>query len=386
MSDILLVVGLTLLLALVLGEIVERVGQPGLLGEIAAGVLLGPHALGLLDTEGPFALFATVGAVLLFFDVGYEEIDLGELVGAGGPATVIAVVGMVLPAVVGVGVGLTFDYDLGASLFLGLLLAVTSIAVTVRTLMHLDRMDTTFGVRIVGAAVIDDVVGLLGLSVLLLLLRGDSLVAIGGTLGQIGLFFGGAILFAWVVDHISGHLTRSVQRGADFLAIMGIVFVFAYVAEAVGLATSIGALIAGLIVGSETRFDSIAVRESVVGVSYGLFIPLFFASIGASLDLGLVVQLDTFILVVVIGGIVTKVLGGYLGNRLVGGGHAESVTVGAGLAPKSEVGLAIVGIGLTQGIVDRRILSAYLVLMLVSILVTPPLLEWASGRVRTATG
>lgn len=381
MNEFLLAIGLTLLVALVLGEIVEQFGQPGLLGEIAAGIVLGPHVLGVVSPEGPFAMFATIGAVLLFFDVGYEQIEFGELFTAGIPAVGIALSGMAIPAVVGTSIGQAFGYDLDASLFLGLVFAVTSIAVTVRTLMHLGRVDTDYGVRIVGAAVIDDVIGLIALALLLVFVRGQSASTAGQTFGLIALFFFASGVLGWLVTRISRSLDRSVQRGADFLAVMGLLFVFAYAAEVVGMTASIGAFVVGLIVGSEERFSSMSIRQGIVGVAYGLFIPLFFAFIGSQLDVRVLADLDVFIVVVVAAGLATKLIGGYLGSRITGGRHDESIVVGVGLLPKSEVGLAIIGIGVAETILDERILTAFLVLMMVSVLITPPLLKRATARV-----
>ena len=384
MEPFLLTVGSALLLALLLGELVERLGQPSLLGEIAAGVLLGPHLLGIIDPEGSFALFATIGAVLLFFDVGYEGIDLHDLLHAGRPAAIIAIAGMAVPGATGYALARGFGYALAAGLFFGLLFAVTSIAVTVRTLMHLDRLDTTYGVRIVGAAVIDDVIGLVALALLVLFVRGQSLLELGTQLGLIAGFFLVAGGFAMLVHHVSSLLDRSVQRGADVLAILGFTFLFGYFADVVGLTASLGAFVVGLTVGAEERFDRLPIREEFVGIAYGLFIPLFFASIGAQLDVSLLTDLSVFVVAVVACGVGAKVLGGYLGARLARVTSTDAVVVGIGLVPKSEVGLVVAGLAHTGGYIDDRLFSAFLALLLVSVVTTPPLLKRAIRRANHA--
>ena len=385
MVRFLLTVGSTLLLALLLGELVERFGQPSLLGEIAAGVLLGPHLLGVIDPEGSFALFATIGAVLLFFDVGYEGIDLHDLLHAGRPAAAIALAGMGIPGATGYALARGFGYDLAASLFFGLVFAVTSVAVTVRTLMHLDRLDTTYGIRIVGAAVIDDVLGLVLLALLVLFVRGRSLLDLGAQLGLVAVFFLAAGGFAVLVHRVSSLLDRSVQRGADVLAVLGFTFLFGYIADVVGLTASLGAFVVGLTVGAEERFDRLPIREEFVGIAYGLFIPLFFASIGAQLDVSLLADLSVFVVAVVVCGVGAKVLGGYLGARLARVTSADALVVGIGLVPKSEVGLVVAGIAHAGGYFDDRLFSAFLVLMLVSVVTTPPLLNRAIRHANRAT-
>lgn len=166
---------------------------------------------------------------------------------------------------------------------------------------------------------------------------------------------------------------------------MGFVFVFGYAAETVGMTDEIGAFVLGLVVGSVERFKRMHIRDGVVGVSYGLFIPLFFASIGGQLDVSLLADLEPFIVTVVVAGISTKAIGGYIGSRLVGRQHDESLVISAGVIPKSEVGLAIVGIGLAERLIDSRVLSAFLFLMLVSILITPLLLNRTYGRLSKST-
>ncbi|MBS1263975.1 MAG: Glutathione-regulated potassium-efflux system protein KefC [Methanonatronarchaeales archaeon] len=384
--EIFLTVGAALISALFLGEAAERLGEPGLLGEILAGVILGPHLLGLLDVGGEFSALAAMGAVLLLFDAGYEEVELGPLVNAVGPALLIALLGMAIPFTCGLATGLYFGYPLLQSLFLALALSITAIAVTARVLIDIGRLGTPYGARLIGAAVVDDVLGLLGFSVLLVVAEGGSSTG-GGIAGSVAgalLFFAAALLFYRVVGGMSRMLFGSVQRGADFLGIMGVLFVFSYLAEVVGLDAMVGAFAAGLIVGSEERLEELEVREGITGIAYGVFIPLFFVYVGARLDFASVSGMDPLILTVVAVGIAGKLLGGYLGNRLAGGDHGESLVVGVGMVPRTGVELAIVGTALGAGIIDERLFSAVLALVVVSVLVTPSLLHRAVGALQPA--
>jgi Kef-type K+ transport system membrane component KefB len=385
MEAVLLAVGTTLLVALALGEVIERLGEPALLGEIGAGIVLGPSLLGTIEYEGTFSVLATIGAMLLFFDIGYEQIDLGELLAVGPAALRIALFGMAVPAVAGVALGAVFGVRAAGSAFLALAFSVTSIAITARTLLHLDALDTAIGRRVLGAAVVDDVVGLAGFALLFIAVAGGGLLDYLATVaGVVGFFFVAALVHRLGVGALSRALARSEQPGADVLAILGLTFVAAAGSEAVGLDVTVGALVAGLLVGEDDRFSRLEVREGIVGIAYGAFIPLFFAGVGVRLDVGVLASLDPFVAAVVAIGIASKFLGGAVGDLVAGGGPGETVAVGVGMIPKTGVELAIVGAALTEGLITRRLFSAFVLLVLVSVLVTPSLLQAVLPRARRA--
>ncbi|AGN02875.1 sodium/hydrogen exchanger [Salinarchaeum sp. Harcht-Bsk1] len=381
MADVLLVVGATLAVALVFGEVLERLGEPALVGEIVAGLVLGPSVVGLIDYDGTFAVFATIGAMLLFFDVGYEHLDLTELLAVGPAAISIGLCGMVVPAATGVALGLAFGYGAVETAFLALALSVTSIAVTARTLVDLERLESRIGHRIVGAAVVDDVLGLLAFALLLTTVSGEGFQAAVTTLGKVIVFFAAvAVARFGIVAWLSSLLARSRQIGVDVLALLSAVFLGSYGAEAAGLDVTIGALVVGLLVGENERFSRLEVREGIVGIGYGVFIPIFFAGVGARIDLRVLSTLDAFLIAVVTLGVVSKFVGGLVGNAIAGGDVGESVAIGVGMVPKAGVGLAIVGTALTEGYVTRQLFSAFVLLVLVSVLVTPSLLQIAIRR------
>lgn len=381
MPEILLVVGVTLLVALVFGEALEYVGEPALVGEIIAGLILGPSVVGLIVYEGTFAVFATIGAILFFFDIGYEHLDLTDLLAVGPASGSIALWGMIIPAGAGVALGLIFDYDVITIAFLAIALSVSSIAVTARTLLDLDQLDSRVGHRIVGAAVVDDVVGLVAFSLLLLVIAGNGIIEGVTTIVKVFLFFVVVVIARFgVVDRLSSLLDRSRQLGADILGLLGIVFLASYSAEAAGLDVTLGALVVGLLVGEDERLSEAKVREGIVGVAYGVFIPLFFAGVGARIDLGVLTTLDAFVLALVILGLVGKFVGGFIGNSIAGGTVHESVAIGVGMIPKTGVELAILSVGLAEGLITRQLYSAIVLLVLVSVLVTPSLLKSILSR------
>ncbi|WP_440771350.1 cation:proton antiporter [Natronorubrum sp. DTA28] len=377
-----LAVGIALAGALVFGELVERAGEPIILGEILVGMVLGAHVLGIVDPSGSFALLAAIGSMLLLFDAGYEEIDLGELERGGVPVAIIALFGAGLPATIGVAIGLAFGYSLSASGILAIAVGVTSIGITARVFLDLDRLDTRYGLHVVGAAVSAEIVGLTAFS---LLLTTQQAGASGGQyvriIGIIALFFLGVIVVQRVlIERVSHLLARFQQPSADLLGIVGLLFLFGYAADAAGLDVIVGGLIAGLIVGGERRFRDAEIRDGIVGIAYGVFIPLFFVNVGAQMDPTILFQVDPLVIAVVTLGVIVKVGGSYLGARIVGHPSDEALIVGVGMLPRAGVELVVVTGALAAGIIDQRLFSAVLALVLVSVLSTPPLLARAIQR------
>jgi Kef-type K+ transport system membrane component KefB len=377
-----LVVGIALAGALVLGELVERAGEPTILGEILVGIVLGTHVLGIVDPSGTFALLAAIGSMLLLFDAGYEEIDLDELERGGVPVVIIGLFGAGLPAIIGVGTGLAFGYSLAASGILAIAMGVTSIGITARVFLDLDRLDTRYGLHVVGAAVSAEIIGLMAFSLLLTTQQaGASASQYMYILGLIVVFFLGVIAVQkFLIERVSRVLARFQQPSADLLGIMGLLFLFGYAADAVGLDVIVGGLIAGLIVGSERRFRDVEVREGIVGIAYGVFIPLFFVNVGAQMDPTVLLQFDPLLITVVTLGVIVKAGGSYLGARIVGHSSDEALIVGAGMLPRAGVELVVVTGALAAGIIEQRLFSAVLALVIVSVLSTPPLLKRAINR------
>ncbi|WP_238717471.1 cation:proton antiporter [Natronorubrum halophilum] len=374
--------GIALAGALVLGELVERAGEPIILGEILVGVILGVHVLGIVDPSGTFAVLAAIGSMLLLFDAGYEEIDLGDLERGGVPVAIIALFGAGLPAIIGVAIGLAFGYSLAASGILAITMGVTSIGITARVFLDLDRLDTRYGLHVIGAAVTAEIGGLIAFSLLLTTQQaGASAGQYVRIFGLIAVFFLGIIVVQrFLIERVSRVLARFQQPGADLLGIMGVLFLFGYAADAAGLDVIVGGLITGLIVGSERRFRDVEIRGGIVGIAYGVFIPLFFVNVGAQMDPSVLFQFDLLVIAVVTAGVFAKISGSYLSAWIVGHPSDEALIVGVGMLPRAGVELVVVTGALAEGIIDQRLFSAVLALVLVSVLSTPPLLKRAINR------
>ncbi|MEY7851159.1 cation:proton antiporter [Natrarchaeobius sp. A-rgal3] len=375
-------VGVALATALLLGELVERAGEPVILGEILAGIVLGAYVLEIVDPDGSFALLAAIGSMLLLFDAGYEEIDVQQLERGGRSVLVIAMFGVGLPAIGGLVTGMVFGYSIITGLVLAITLGVTSIGVTARTLLDLDSLNTRYGHHVVGAAVTAEILGLVVFSLVMASQQtGASAGQIVRILGLVVAFFVGALLVhRFLIERISRLLASSRQTGSDMIGIMGLLFLFGYAADAVGLDVIVGGLVAGLIVSSERRFRETKIREGIVGIAYGVFIPLFFVNVGAQMDPSVLVRFDPLVIAVVAIGVVVKVGGSYLGARLARHPPDEAWVVGVGMLPRAGVELVVSTTALAAGLIDERLFSAVLALVFVSVLATPLLLKRAIRR------
>lgn len=379
MSHLFIDLGLVLAAVYALGEAAEAVGEPAFLGELAAGVVVGPHALGLVTPGGVVHVFAAIGAASLFFHVGYENVDIGRLLAVRAEAASIAAFGMLVPFLSGLAMGWAFGYDLVGTLFLAVALSITSIAITVRTLTHLGKAESTYAGKLVGAAVLDDVAGLVAFSLLLLGIAGSA----GLASGAVGILFGkvigffalAAVVHTLVADRLFERVVPGTRTESVFVVLGALLALFAAAAEAADLHATIGAFAAGLIAGHGTRTEGVEPEDGVSVITYGVFAPLFFAAVGMQIDLAVLADPYLLLFAITAVGVAAKVVGGYLGSRLTGGSAPESLAVGVGIVPRTGVELVIVSVALERGFVDQQLYAAFIALVVVSVLVTPLALE-----------
>ncbi|HSN77259.1 MAG TPA: cation:proton antiporter, partial [Anaerolineae bacterium] len=275
--ELLLPLALILIGARLVGRLSQRFGLPAVLGELLAGLILGPSLLGWVQTGEVLNAVAGIGVLLLMFIAGLET-DVSALQQVGKPSSYAAVAGVILPFLGGVAVGMAFGLDTATSLFLGTALTATSVSISVQTLRELGRLQSKEGLIILGAAIIDDVLGILVLSVVLAVAGqgGSPLLAVG----KVILFFPIALLVGnVVVTPMVQWIHRHHAREAGFALILALVLVFAWAAEALGgLAAITGAYLAGVLVARmpEAR-EWVVEGASVMG--YGLFVPVFFVTV-----------------------------------------------------------------------------------------------------------
>ena len=367
-----------LLLGAKLGEeAARRLGQPGVIGELLGGFLVGPFGLGLVAPGETAAVLAEVGVVVLLFTVGLE-IRTDDLVSVGRQAVGTAVIAMVLPIAAGVAIASAIGEPLPAALFVGLALAATSIGITSRVLRDLGVLDRRFSRIVLGAALVDDI--------LALVLIGVVTGAATGDLSASTLLVGVAAVGLVVLGFAAARRARGLRREvftwplfADTPLVPGFLLMLAVaiLAAGVGLAAIIGAFVAGLVVAETEARDEL---EHEFRPLASIFTPFFFAVTGAQLDLASL--LDPSVLVLAIGlalaGVVTKLAGGLIGAR--SSGRWASVAVGAGMVPRGEVGIVVANLALVSGVVSSAVFAAMLAAVVVTTIVAPYLLAWAIPR------
>jgi len=373
-----------LLAAKTAGYLSTRLGQPSVLGELLIGVLLGPSLLNILHL--PFinneSLGATItelselGVLLLMFIAGLE-LHLGELMSNRKVSLLASAGGLLLSIGLGWGAGRLFGMSNTAALLLGLALGATSVSISARTLMELGVLRSRVGLSLLGAAVIDDILTILAFSIFLAVYTGS-----GGLWGLIWLtvrmvlFLAAATAFGLLVlpglVRWVGHL--SISQGVLAFAIITLL-AYGLAAELVGqMAALIGAFLAGLMFARTPEKGQI--EQGISALAYGLFVPIFFINIGLSVNLrGMQLNAVWLILAVTLTAIIGKIFGAAAGARLGGLPGHEAFQLGTGMVARGEVTLIIAAVGSNAGLINGTTLSAIVVAVLLSTLVTPPMLR-----------
>ena len=346
-------------------------------GEIIAGLIIGPCLLNLVQTSDAISIFAEIGVVLLMFSTGLGT-NLKELMRAGPIATLIACIGVFVPLVGGTllysafyGFAAVGSPEFYRALFIGTIMTATSVSITVATLQELGHLKSFLGTTIVSAAVIDDVIGIIVLTCVLGASSGEG-TGIGGVLIQTVLFFLVAIGVG-VVIHFAMKWLDKRNPHTQRITIVSIAFCFAmaYIAEQYfGIADITGAYIAGIVL---CAMDDAPYVERRVDISnYVIFAPVFFASIGLKTDIsGLTPEILLFCICFVIVALLTKIIGCGLAAKLCRFSWGDSLKVGVGMMTRGEVALIVAQKGLEVGVVDPVYFTAVILLIVVSSVATP---------------
>jgi Kef-type K+ transport system membrane component KefB len=389
---------IVLVVAKVLGELMERIGQPSMIGEVLAGVIIGPSLLNLIQNTYELKVIADLGVFLLIFSAGLE-IEVEEIARSiRGKNAWIAILGFIIPFVSGFFIGKLFHSNSTFAIILGLCIAITALPVSIRILMDLGKLQSDVGQRIISAAIFNDVLSLLVLGVILDFndeskRLEDIAVSTSLTIVKVTLF----ILFLYaayrLVKYIKARMGSinpkiisllHLLRGNQSLFALVIVYVlaFASISEAIGLHFIIGAFFGAILFPRsmfiKTNFEK--VKESASGITMGFLAPVFFASLGIAFNVN---SLNNFPLLVVIlvASIVTKIFGGYLGSRISGFDRTKSLTLGFGLNARGIMELVIANIALQRGFIDITVFSILVVMALLTTILTPLLLKWGFSNI-----
>lgn len=378
-TEFLIQLMLVLWTAILGGWLSKKMGQPKILGQILGGVLIGPSLLNWAAQTEFISHLSELGVILLMFLAGLET-DLKELKASFEQSSNIAIGGIVVPFLMGLGgwYMLSNNFVLKEGIFLGVILTATSMGIAIQTLSEMNILKSKVGTSVLGAAIIDDVSGVLILAVVLGIF-GKSQSSIMLLLGKIVLFFllivvGGGMLSKFIFKNrrwfrkISGH---HLLVGTFLLTLL-----FAITASELGLAAIIGAYFIGLIL------STTPIRHKVYGevekFGTGFFIPIFFVNIGLSINLNIIGEHLSTALWITFIGIVSKIIGSFIGSRLSNFTYKESVQIGISMVPRAEVALIIANIGLTSGFIGMDIFTGIILLVIVSSIVTPLLLNKSS--------
>ena len=370
-----------LLTAFVAYLIFSKINQSIIIGEILLGILIGPSILNAV-TYTPFVQdFAMLGAILLLFVIGFEfKIKDVYNVRFG----IIATIGVIVPWLAGFFFAQYIGYDFITSFFIGTTLTATSIAITANVLKELGKLHTEPARAIIGAAVIDDVLGLIVLSFATQLQHGAiqpldiiKIIVLVAAFFIIGILVGRPAV-RWLMEHFEQ--TTIARKHVETVLILAFViaFLFSAAAESIGLSAIVGAFLAGI------TMEGIKIREDAdfrKGADHiqMIFAPVFFISLGILIDFHqLTTDIIWFILALTAIAILTKLIGCYLGARIGKMSHKDSLIVGLGMAPRGEVAMIVAVIGLSANVINQEIYTAVIAMSLLTTLFVPVILRYVT--------
>lgn len=358
----------------------RKLKQPLILGELILGAIIGN--IGLTMTEGAPVLnhavdyIADIGILFLLFSAGLS-LNLKEFKKIEISAGLVAILGVIFPFILGYIVAILFGFSQIIGFFIGTALVATSIGVNAEVLLELGTIGTKLGSLIMGAAVIDDIIGVIILTILVSMIK-TGYVA----MWEIGLILVLALLFFFVAallmkKKISGLLDKTLSKikiGREDILLAGIMIalLFSIIAEKIGLSIIIGAFISGLILGQMIFFKELKNYVSLIGG--GFFIPVFFVTVGMTFDINSFFSMGVFAGVLLIVAIIGKLVGCSLGAKLRNFDNRESIAVGVAMIPRAGVELILVKLGLDYGIINTEMASAILIMVVITTFVSPPLL------------
>ncbi len=382
-----------ILAAKLAGYLSYRIGQPSVLGELLVGIVLGPSVLNLfhgayftdLHLEETITHLAELGVLLLMFLAGLD-LHLNDLARSGKVSAGAGVLGVIFPLILGVGLGLLFDFNLQASFFIGLVLAATSVSISAQTLMELKVLRSRVGVSMLGAAVFDDILVVLGLSVFIALTQTGSqsgLLVVLMIVLRMVLYLGGAILIGvWLLPKVSTRIENlPISQGLVAFAFV-VALLYAWTAESLGsMAAITGAFLAGLLLGRSRVKDKI--ESGISTIAYSIFVPIFFVNVGLTADARqLTVQTFWFFLAMVLVAVIGKVFGAGLGAQLGGFSRREALQIGVGMMSRGEVGLIVASVGVLEGLIEQEAFAVIVGVVIVTTLLTPPALRYLFSQER----
>ncbi|WP_370567524.1 cation:proton antiporter [Lactobacillus sp. M0403] len=376
---------LILLFALIGGQIANRCGLPAVIGELLAGIVIGPAMLNWVQPSGLIKSFSDIGVVLLMFLAGLES-DLAILKKLWKPSFLVATFGMVVPIVIAYLTGIAFKFSQTESLFLGITFAATSVSISVAVLQEMKKLETKEGMTILGAAVVDDLLSVILLSVVSSVTgthtdSANANLGLGLTL-LLQLVYLVILLAAsiWLFPRMLKLSERFLLPAAKPLVTIIIVLLAAFGAEKVGLSNVIGAFFVGL---AFSRLpDKQKLQKSFTDIGYSLFIPIFFASIGLEMSITGIFKDGLLFIVLFVGSVISKLVGASVGAKVAGFSSSSAYQVGTGMISRGEMALVVAQIGLSNHLLAPAAYSTVVGVIVLTTLIAPIMLKGALMKKR----
>lgn len=384
--DVLAGIIVLLIAAKILGELVEYAGYPSLIGEIVAGILLGPTVFNLIEVTPVIRFFSTIGVILLLFITGVE-INQKIFRPARERMVVTGLVAAALPFVIGYLLGTILSLSSDQSVFLAVVFMLTSIGISVRTLLEERQLNTDYGMTIVGGAVVCAVSGIILFGIL-------SSVQGGGILTHesvlrpllVALLFiivittVGKKVFQFIYDRVQGLRNHALTYAVAFLTAC----TSALFSQLLGLTVVVGAFFAGIALNKSVHEDH-DIHESLHNTAFGIFITVFFASVGLIMAIPLAELISPFIIVVIIAAIAAKIIGGFIGSYPFLKDSRLACLVGIGMIPRGDLTLALAQSAIVAGIISQQIYTATVLIVIVTVLITPFFLKIGVNALKKGT-
>ena len=366
-------VSLVLLFALAGYLLAARINQSAVVGIIIIGIIIGPSLLGIVEYSDVIRMLAHLGAIVLLFAIGLE-FKLKEIYQI--KYMVIALVGIIVPWVAGYFLGKLFDYGFQESMFIGVALTATSIAITANVLREMNKLHTSVAKAIIGAAVIDDILSLLALSILIQFTEESfAVMEILGMVAKAVVFLIAGIFIAPFIKKLFIKLDEQklAKKFPEFLFITAVMFCFLYasIAEIIGLSAIVGAFLSGAVLGEVKLKNSKDLKEGAEYLHI-IFGAIFFISLGILANLReLTFDIAPFFTILLIVAVLTKVIGCGITSRIIGFNRTESLVIGFGMSPRGEVAMIIGLIGLTSNIISQDLYVSIILMSLITTIITP---------------
>jgi Kef-type K+ transport system membrane component KefB len=390
-EELFLSIVILLAAARLFGELFRRIGQPALGGELLAGMILGPSLFGIVSSNESLEMLSSIAIFFVLLFIGLE-MDIRQVKKTGKSAVVLSITSLILPFAAGYGISVLFGIEIIPSLFIGLLLSVTSVPVSAMILVELGILKSKIGTTVLSAAVVDDIISLVILAVILQFAQSGSGAidmnaidwnAIGISGLKIAIFLVGIGCLAYVVHKINIWFPKRLEwffvkaktKEATFGILIVLAITISLLAQYADLHFIIGTFFAGLIFSERLlgKKEADHAYGIVSGITFGFFAPLFFAIIGMKFSGQSLADSIPYLLLLIGAAMATKTLGGYLGARLFKFNNIESLALASLLNGRGTVGLAITALAFSVGILDITLYSVAVSICFITTMLTPVL-------------